>query len=131
MMNFQMLDLLDKAIAQDTDDDLALLTKEGVVTPDGQIVRNKLNLMSGAYTSDLLDNVVEANMNTTEVIEYIEGMQQQNQYMGIYFFLLSLFSALEMDVPYLFIQLPSKSEVLRLYILELIADLKDYCMDVQ
>jgi hypothetical protein len=129
-MNYQVIDLLDKVIAKETENDLALLRKEGVLTSEGQIERNKLNLMSGAYASDLLDGVVEANMNTTEVIEYIEGLQRQNQFMGIYFFLLILLSALDMDIPYLFMQLPSNTEVLRIYIGELIADMKDYSLDL-
>jgi hypothetical protein len=45
MMNYLVVDLLDKVIAKDTKNDLTLLRNEGVLTPDGQIVRNKLNLM--------------------------------------------------------------------------------------
>lgn len=128
-MNFQMLDLLDKAIDQDTEYDQAMLTKEGVLTPEKQIVKNKLNLMSGAYASNLLDAIVEADMNPQEVIEYIESLHQQTQYMGIYYFLLYLFAALEMDVPYLYMQLPRDLEALQYYIGELIADIKDCAFD--
>ena len=112
MTNFQMLDLLDKAIAKDTEDDHVLLMKEGVLTLEGRIVPTKLNLMSGAYASDLLDSVVEADMYAQEVLAYIESLQQQNQYMGIYYYLLSLIMALEMDIPYLFMQLPSRADIL-------------------
>ncbi len=60
---------------------------------------------------------------------YIESLHQQNQYMGIYYFLLYLFAALEMEIPYLFMQLPSHKEVLRLYIGELIADMEDCILE--
>ncbi len=55
-MNFQMIDLLDKAIDQDFKIDKEILTKEGVLTTENQIVINKLNLMSGAYASKLMDH---------------------------------------------------------------------------
>ena len=87
-MNFQMIDLLDKAIDQDLEIDKEILTKEGVLTTENQIVLNKLNLMSGAYASKLMDAIVEADMNPHEVLDYIESLQQQNQYIGIYYFLL-------------------------------------------
>jgi hypothetical protein len=48
-MNFQMLDLLDKAIDRATEYDEAILIKEEVLTSKNRIVRNKLNLMFGAY----------------------------------------------------------------------------------
>jgi len=128
-MNFQMLDLLDKAIDQDTEYDQAMLTKEGVLTSENQIDKNKLNLMSGAYASNLLDAIVEADMNPQEVIEYIGNLYQQNQYMGVYYFLLYLFAALEMDIPYLYMQLPRHPEALQYYIGELIADIKDCALD--
>lgn len=48
-MNFQMLDLLDKVVAQDFVGDHALLTKEGVLSSNGHMVLNKINLMTGAY----------------------------------------------------------------------------------
>ncbi|HNZ62989.1 MAG TPA: hypothetical protein PKH23_01480 [Bacillota bacterium] len=67
--------------------------KEGVLTSENRIVKNKLNLMSGAYTS-MLDTIVEADMDPQEVIEHIESLYQQNQHMGIYYFLLYLFAAL-------------------------------------
>lgn len=118
-MNFQMIDLLDKAIDHDHEIDKEILTKEGVLTTENQIVINKLNLISGAYASKLMDAIVEADMNPQEVLAYIESLHQQNQYMGIYYFLMYLFAALEMEIPYLFTQLPSNTEVLRFYIGEL------------
>lgn len=127
-MNFQMIDLLDKAIDQGLEIDKEILTKEGVLTTENQIVINKLNLMSGSYASKLMDAIVEADMNPQEVLANIESLHQQNQYMGIYYFLLYLFAALEIEIPYLFMQLPSHTEV-RLYIGELIADMKDCILD--
>lgn len=129
-MIYQMIDLLDKSVSKDTENDLTILASEGVLSAEGQIELNKLNLMTGSYAADLLDSITEAEMNAQEVIEHIEGLQKQNEYMGIYYFLLSLFTALEMDVPYLFMQLPSHADVLKVYIGELLADLKDYSLDL-
>lgn len=113
-MNFQMLGL-DKAIDQDSEYDKAMLIKEGVLTSENRIVKNELNLTSGAYASSLLDAILEADMNPQVVIEYIESLHQQNQHMGIYHFLLYLFAALEMDAPYLFMQLPHNPAIIREY----------------
>ena len=128
-MNFQMLDYLDKIVAQDFESDSALLTKEGVLSSDGQMVLNKINLITGAYTSNLADGILEVDMDLQEVITHMEQLQEQNLYMGIYYFLLYLFAALEMDIPYLFMQLPSHSQVLQYYLHELITDLKDCSTD--
>jgi hypothetical protein len=128
-MNYQMIDFLDKTSAQDFEGDMALLTKEGVLSSDGQIVINKINLMAGACASDLADGILEADMDLQEIVAYLEHLQEQNQFMGIYYYLLYLFAALEMDIPYLFMQLPSQTQVLQYYIHELITDLKDCSMD--
>jgi hypothetical protein len=128
-MNYQMVDYLDKIVEQDIEGDIALLIKEGVLSPDGQVVFNKINLMTGAYASNLADGILEADMDLQEVVAHSERLQEQNQYMGIYYFLLYLFTALEMDIPYLFMQLPSNIKVLENYFLELITDLKDCTMD--
>ena len=128
-MNYKMIDLLDKAIDKDLENDKEILTKEGVLTSENKIVLNKLNLMSGAYVSKLMDTVAEADMNPQELLAYIESLHQQNQYMGIYYFLLYVFPGLEMEIPYLFMQLPSNTEVLQLYIGEIIADMKDCILD--
>ena len=128
-MNYKMIDLLDKVIDQDLENDKQILDKEGVMTSENQIAINKLNLMTGAYASVLMDAIVEADMNPQEAVDYIENLYKQNQYMGIYYFLLYLFAALEMDVPYLFMQLPCHTQALQYYIHELIADMKDCCMD--
>ena len=124
-MNFHIIDLLDKAVDQNLEDDKETLTNEGVLTFNKQIVINKLNLMSGAYSSKLIDNIIEADMDSQKVLDYIKGLYQQNQYMGIYYFLLNLITALEMDIPYLYMQLPSNIKVLQLYIGEVIADMKE------
>lgn len=128
-MNYQMIDLLDKVIDQDLKNDKEMLKKEGVLSSENQIVINKLNLMSGVYASDLMDTIIEADMNPQEVLTYIVSLNHQNQYMGIYYFLLYLFAALEMEIPYLFMQLPCNINVLQIYIGELIADMKDCCLD--
>ena len=129
LMNYQVIDYLDKIVAQDFEGDNALLIKEGVLSSDGQIVLNKINLMTGAYASNLADRILEADMDLRELVTYFERLQEQEQYMGIYYFLLYLFAALDMDIPYLFMQIPCHTQVLQYYINELIADLKDCSMD--
>lgn len=128
-MNYEMIDLLDKAIDTDTEPDLAMLQTEGVLTPDGKIVKNKLNLMTGAYANDLLNAIDAVDMNPQEVIGHIEDLYQNNQYMGVFYFLLYLFTAVEMKPPYLFMILPRREDALRFYIGELIADMKDCYTD--
>lgn len=128
-MNFQLLDFLDKIIAQDFEDDNALLIKEGVLTSNGLMVLNKINLMTGTYASNLADGILEVDMDLLEVITHMESLQEKNQYVGIYYFLLYLFAALELEIPYLFMQLPSHTQVMQYYIHELIADLKDCSTD--
>lgn len=128
-VNYQMLDYLDKIIAQDLEGDSALLIKEGVYSSDGQIVLSKINLMTGACASNLAARILEADMDLQEVLTYMEQLREQNQYVGIYYFLLYLFAALEIDIPYLFMQLPCHLQLLRYYIHELIADLKDCSTD--
>jgi hypothetical protein len=124
-MKYQMIDYLDKMIAHDFKGDISPLEKEGVLSSSGQIILNKLNLMTGAYASNLVDLIQEADMDLQEVINYMENLQEQNQYLGIFYFLLYLFEALEMDIPYLFMQLPNHMKTFQYYIHELIADLKD------
>ncbi|MDD3972163.1 MAG: hypothetical protein PHC31_09655 [Clostridia bacterium] len=128
-MNYQTLDYLDKAISQDFESDNTLLIEEGVLSTDGDIVLNKINLMTGVYACNLADRILEADMNLQETITYLEQLRKQDQYMGIYYFLFHLFAALQMDIPYLFMQVPSHTQVLQYYINELIADLKDCSMD--
>jgi hypothetical protein len=128
-MKYQMIDLLDKVIAEDFEGDNALLTKEGILSSGDEMVLNKINLMTGAYASNLADGILEADMDLQEVLTHLERLQERKQYMGIYYFLLQLFVALEMEIPYLFMQLPSHTQVLQYYIHELIADLKDCSMD--
>ena len=124
-----MIDYLDKMIAQDFEGDILLLKKEGVLSSNGQVILNKLNLMTRAYASNLVDLIQEADMDLQEIINYMENLQEQNQYLGIFYFLLYLFEALEMDIPYLFMQLPNHTQAFQYYICELIADLKDCSME--
>lgn len=129
-MNFEMIDLLDKAIDTDTEQDMAMLHSEGVLSSGGEIVENKLNLMTGAYAADLMNAIKEVDMNPQEVIGYFEILCQNNQYMGVFYFLLYLFAAVEMQLPYLFMILSRREDALRFYIGELIVDLKDCSTDV-
>jgi len=126
-MNYKMIDLLDKVVDPDKELDNELLIKEGVISSDGKIELTKINLMTGAFTYAMMDLIEEVDMDQVELLNYIENLYNKNQYMGIYCFLLYLFEALEMEVPYLFMQLPSNTQVLKYYINEFIADMKDYC----
>ena len=128
-MNYQMLDFLEKIISDDIETDNVILKKEGVLTIDDSISQNKINLMSGAYASKLIDNIIESDMRLHEILSYIEKLQKQNQYMGIYILLLYMFSAFEMEIPYLFMQLSTHKDALCLYINELVADMKDCIYD--
>lgn len=128
-MNFEMIDLLDKAIDKDIEYDKILLRNEGVLTGNGEIVKNKLNLMTGAYATNLLDAIEEADMSVQEIIEHVERLYQGNQLTGVFYFLLYLITALGIELPYLYMQLPSHEAALRFYIGELIADMKDCFMD--
>lgn len=67
-MKYQMIDLLDKVVAEDFEGDNTLLTKEGVLSSNGGLVLNKINLMTGAYVSDLADGILEADMDLQEVV---------------------------------------------------------------
>ncbi len=98
-MNYQMLDYLDKVVAQDFESDNTFLIKEGVMSTDGHIILNKINLMTGVYASNLADRILEADMDLQEVITYIEQLQEQDQYIGIYYFLFHLFAALADGYP--------------------------------
>lgn len=52
-----MIDLLNKVIDQDLENDKEVITKEGVLTTENQIVHSKINLMTGAYASVLVDTI--------------------------------------------------------------------------
>jgi len=56
-MNYIMIDLLNKVIDQDLENDKEVITKEGVLTTENQIVHSKINLMTGAYASVLVDTI--------------------------------------------------------------------------
>jgi hypothetical protein len=71
-MNYQIIDLLDKAIAGNAESDIAILTKEGVLTKEGQIDQNKLNLMTGTYGQAV--GVLPAHVKDRKLIEPKELM---------------------------------------------------------
>jgi hypothetical protein len=76
-MKYQMIDYLDKMIAQDFEGDILLLKKEGVLSSNGQVILNKLNLMTRAYASNLVDLIQEADMDLQEIINYMENLQEK------------------------------------------------------
>ncbi len=108
-----MIDYLNKMIAHDFKRDISPLEKEEELSSSGQIILNKLSLMTGAYASNLVDLIQEADTDLQKVITYIENLLEQNQYFGIFYFLLYLFEALETDISYLFMQLPNHMQVLQ------------------
>jgi hypothetical protein len=131
LMDYELLDLLDKVIDDDLEADKELLIKDGVLTVDGQIVRTKINLMTGAFVSTLVDAIIEADMNPQRVLVYLNELRQQYQHIGIYYFLLCLFRALEVEIPYLFILMPRHIEALKNYIDEVLEDMKDCLSDLE
>jgi hypothetical protein len=128
MMNYEMLDLLDKAIEKCGVDDIELLKTEGIIV-DNQINVNKVNLMVGAYASDLVDCMMNAEMNPFEAISHLENLFEENQFMGMYYFILSLINALGLETPYLYMQLPADKSLLKIYMRELTKDLTDCATD--
>jgi hypothetical protein len=115
-INYEMIDLLEKTIDTNIEADLAMLKAKGFLSSDGQIEKNKLNLMTGAYVVDLMDTIIEADLNAQEVIVHIETLYIGNQFMAIFYFLLYLFAALDMQFPYLFIVFPRQVDALDFYI---------------
>lgn len=75
-MKYQMIDYLDKVISRDFEGDIPLLKKEGVLSSSGQIVLNKINLMTGACASKLVDLIQEADLDLQEVITYMEVLEE-------------------------------------------------------
>ncbi len=130
-MDYELLDLLDKSIDDDIDADLGLLRTEGVLTANGQISRDKINLMSGTFVSPLVDAIVDADMNPQRVMDYLDELRQQKQHMGIYYFLLCLFRALGLEVPHLFMVMPKHIDALRYYIDEVSEDFKECLNDLE
>lgn len=74
-MYFQMLDFLDKIVAQDFEGDSTPLTKDGVLTSNGQMVLNKINLMTGTYASNLADGILEADMDLQDMERIKAGLE--------------------------------------------------------
>ena len=85
-MNFQIIDLIDKFVSKDSEYDFLVLMKEGVLSTEGQISLNKLNLMTGALVSDLMDSIANVEINAQELTDHIVHLVKQNEYMGCYYF---------------------------------------------
>lgn len=72
-MNYSILDHLEIMTSKDKVEWCAKLVKEGVLDQAGTVNANKMNLMSGASVSPLLDAMQEADMNINEVFEHFIG----------------------------------------------------------
>lgn len=126
-MNLMMIDLMEKAIANDTQEDLRVLMKEGIITDGGTADLVAVNLLVGERSAEIVDIMVE---NDVDIVELLEGMKRlmcAGEVMGAYFFLFYLFATMEIPVPRLFMQLPAHRMALECYIKETIADIED-CM---
>ena len=75
--------------------------------------------------------MADVGMKVQDVMEHIEALYKRNEVMGIYYFLLALVEALDMEVPYLFMQLSGFPDVLQRYTYEFMADMRDYSLDLE
>lgn len=63
------------------------------------------------------------------ILAGMQRLQENHQTLAIFYFLLYLFATLDMDVPFLFMQLPACEKLLACYIAELIEDIIDCALE--
>ena len=129
-MNFSVLDHLEIMTSKDNTEWCQKLVKEGVLDHEGTVNANKLNLMSGASVSPLLDAMQEADMNINEVFEHFKKLHDHNDFHAMYYLVYIIYSALEIDLPYLFLALSCNESVLGKYMDEFILDYEDCLTDM-
>lgn len=129
-MNYSVLDHLEIFTSKNNLEWCEKLVKEGVLDQAGSVNANKLNLMSGASVSSLLDAMQEADMSINEVYEHFKELHGQSEFKSMYYLLYIIYSALEIDLPYLFLALSCNESVLEKYMDEFILDYKDCLSDM-
>lgn len=104
------------------------LIEEGVVLSDGKVNQDKINLMAGAAASPLFDQIGETDLDINEFYGYFRSLVEAEEYKAAYLFLLTLYEALEMELPYLFLALSGDKTATALFVIEFEQDLTE-CID--
>jgi hypothetical protein len=102
-----------------------MLAASGLCAPNGEVNDLLVSMLAGEYVGKLVDTLISEDVETEPLLLSLKAMLQDEDYMGIYFFLLYLFSAVEMEPPRLFLQLPANKSALNLYLREVVADFED------
>lgn len=124
-MDWEKIELLQKAIEQERPHDIEMLAASGLCAPNGEVNDLLVSMLAGEYVGKLVDTLISEDVETEPLLLSLKAMLQDEDYMGIYFFLLYLFSAVEMEPPRLFLQLPANKPALNLYLREVVADFED------
>lgn len=128
-MDWEKIELLQKAIEPERPHDFEMLEANGLCTQSGEINDMIISMLAGEYVSKLVDTLISEDVETKPLLLCMTVMLQDEDYMGIYFFLLYLFSAVEMEHPRLFLQLPANKLALNIYLHEVVADFEDSLQD--
>jgi hypothetical protein len=126
-MNYTLLDHLEVFTSRDDEKWHDMLVREGVYDQNGMIQANKLNLMTGAFTSSLVNAMREEEMNVIEVYDRFRQLHEKNEVHAMYYLLYLIFATLEIDLPYLFLAVGAEEAVLAGYMDEFLKDYED-CM---
>lgn len=129
-MDWEKIELLQKAVEPKRPHDTQLLEATGVCTPKGEVNDLLICMLAGEYVGKLVDRFISEDVETEPLLICMRAMLQDEDYMGIYFFLLYLFSAVEMEPPRLFLQLPANKPALSLYLHEVVTDFEDSLEDL-
>lgn len=124
-MDWEKIELLQKAIEPERPHDVEKLAKSGLCIPNGEINDLLVSMLAGEYVGKLVDTLISEDVETEPLLLCMKAMLKDEDYMGIYFLLLYLFSAVEMEPPRLFLQLPANKPALNLYLHEVVADFED------
>jgi hypothetical protein len=129
-MNYALLDHLEIFMSRDTGEWVNKLIKEGVANTQGEINADKLNLLTGAFVSSLLDAMREADIDINEVHERFKQLHSHGDVHAMYYLLYLIFATLEIDLPYLFLAVSANETVLAKYLDEFMLDFEDYLTDI-
>ena len=124
-MDWEKIELLQKAIEPERPHDVEMLAANGLCAPNGEANDLLVSMLAGEYVGKLVDTLLSEDVETEPLFLCMKAMLQDEDYMGIYFFLLYLFDAVEMEPPRLFLQLPANKSALNLYLREVVADFED------
>lgn len=125
MMNYSLLDHLEVFTSRDDEKWHDMLVREGVLDQNGMTQANKLDLMTGAFTSSIVDAMREEEMNISEVYDRFRQLHEKNEIHAMYFLLYLVFATLEIDLPYLFLAIGAEENVLARYMDEFLKDFED------